>query len=94
MAGIIGNMTAQARLRRGRKEITSSKCVYTLEPFPEHGFRPELHNMYVRVRASRDIKEDPIPEERNTVLETVKEISFLNNNNYLSSLKILGGKKG
>ena len=78
-------MTAQARLRRGRKEITSSKCVYTLEPFPEHGFRPELHNMYMRVRARRDIKEDPIPEERNTVLETVKEISFLNKNNYLSS---------
>ena len=77
MAGIIGNMTAQARLRRGRKEITSSKCVYTLDPFPEHGFRPELHNMYVRVRARRDIKEDPIPpEERNTVLKTVREISF------------------
>ena len=74
MAGIIGNMTAQARLRRGRKEITSSKCVYTLDPFPEHGFRPELHNMYMRAR--RDIKEDPIPEERNTVLETVKEIYF------------------
>ena len=87
-------MTAQARLRRGRKEITSSKCVYTLEPFPMHGFRPELHNMYMRVRARRDIKEDPIPEERNTLLETVREISFLNNNNYLSSLKILGGKKG
>ena len=94
MAGIIGNMTAQARLRRGRKEITSSKCVYTLEPFPMHGFRPELHNMYMRVRARRDIKEDQIPEERNTVLEKVKEISFLNNNNYLSSFKILGGKKG
>ena len=85
MAGIIGNMTAQARLRRGRKEITSSKCVYTLDPFPEHGFRPELHNMYMRVRARRDIKEDPIPEERNTVLKTVKDYS--NNNNFFSSLK-------
>ena len=77
MAGIIGNMTAQARLRRGRKEITSSKCVYTLDPFPEHGFRPELHNKYVRVRARGDIKEDPIPEQSDTELEALKEISFL-----------------
>ena len=77
MAGIIGNMTAQARLRRGRKEITSSKCVYTLDPFPEHGFRPELHNKYVRVRARGNIKEEPIPEQSDTELEALKEISFL-----------------
>ena len=68
-------MTAQARLRRGRKEITSSKCVYSLDPFPEYGFRPELHNKYVRVRAREDIKEDPIPEESHAELETVK-VSF------------------
>ena len=78
MAGIIGNMTAQARLRRGRKEITSSKCVYTLDPFPEHGFRPEQHNKYVRVRARGDIKEDPIPEQSDTELEAVKESFFFN----------------
>ena len=78
MAGIIGNMTAQARLRRGRKEITSSKCVYTLDPFPDHGFRPELHNNYVRVRASGDNKEEPIPEQSDTELEAVKESSFFN----------------
>ena len=47
MAGIIGSMTAQARLRRGRKEVLSDKCVYELQPFDTHGFDPKVHNKYV-----------------------------------------------
>ena len=50
MAGIIGNMTAQARLRRGRKEVLSDKCVYELEPFAVNGFNPRIHNKYVKTR--------------------------------------------
>ena len=50
MAGIIGSMTAQARLRRGRKEVLSDKCVYELEPFAAHGFNPKIHNKYVSRR--------------------------------------------
>ena len=80
MAGIIGNMTAQARLRRGRKEITSCKCVYTLDPFPQHGFRPELHNKYVRVRArlaSGDSGQSQAQEQSNTELQPAKECIFI-----------------
>lgn len=78
MAGIIGNMTAQARLRRGRKEITSGKCVYTLDPFTELGFRPEVHNKYVRLRASlarADTGQNQAQEQSNTAVQAaVKEI--------------------
>ena len=55
MAGIIGTMTAQARLRRGRKEILSNKCVYNLKPFPPHGFNPEVHNKYMLARRKQNI---------------------------------------
>ena len=69
-------MTAQARLRRGRKEITSCKCVYTLDPFPQGGFRPELHNKFVTVRASLargGIGQDQTQEQSNTELQPAKE---------------------
>ena len=80
MAGIIGNMTAQARLRRGRKEITSGKCVYTLDPFPQHGFRPELHNKYVLVKASlaRGASgQSQTPEKSKTEAQPAKEYIFI-----------------
>ena len=78
MAGIIGNMTAQARLRRGRKEITSGKCVYTLDPFPELGFRPEVHNKYVRLRASLDRADtgQSQAEQSNTAVQTAVKENF------------------
>ena len=72
MAGIIGNMTAQARLRRGRKEVTSSKCVYSLEPFPSTGFRPELHNKYVRLR-TRGARQSPALGDRDTEVQAAEE---------------------
>ena len=31
MAGIIAQLTANARKRRGKKDITSAKCLYALE---------------------------------------------------------------
>ena len=69
-------MTAQARLRRGRKEITSCKCVYTLDPFPQGGFRPELHNKYVTVRASLargGNEQSQTPEPNNSEVQPAKE---------------------
>ena len=30
--------------------MNSEKCVYTLDPFDEFGFRPHLHNSYTRIR--------------------------------------------
>lgn len=79
MAGIIGNMTAQARLRRGRKEITSGKCVYTLDPFPALGFRPEVHNKYVRLRASlarADTVHSQAQEQSNTAVQAAVKDNF------------------
>ena len=58
MAGIIGNMTAQKRLRRERKEILSNKCVYQLKPFSTFGFKPELHNTYVAACHRKRMKEE------------------------------------
>ena len=55
MAGIIGTMTAQARLRRGRKEILSNKCVYNLKPFSPDGFDPNIHNKYFAARRKQNI---------------------------------------
>ena len=56
MAGIIGNMTAQKRLRRDRKEILSDKCVYELSPFSTHGFQPETHNIYMAACVRKRMK--------------------------------------
>ena len=62
MAGIIGNMTAQARLRRGRKEVESNKCVYTLHPFSSAGFRPERDNKYLAACQNRIDMENLVRE--------------------------------
>ena len=48
MAGIIGQITAQARVRRLKKRISADKCNYILPPFSSTGFQPSLHNNYVR----------------------------------------------
>ena len=34
MAGIIAQLTAAARKRKGKKEITSAKCIHSLEVMP------------------------------------------------------------
>ena len=66
MAGIIGTMTAQARLRRGRKEILSNKCVYNLKPFSPHGFNPDVHNKYLVARRKQNISEIEMDAETAT----------------------------
>ena len=69
MAGIIGNMTAQARMRRFRKDILSDKCVYKLAPFSASGFNPEIDNKYIETRIrnrteiKRKLEEERIREE-------------------------------
>ena len=67
MAGIIGTMTAQARLRRGRKEILSDKCVYILKPFSSNGFDPNIHNKFVMARNSLKMMEESL--NKNMILE-------------------------
>ena len=63
MAGIIGQITAQARVRRARKKILSDKCTYLLQPFATHGFDPKLHNNYVRTRIRNNIRRKQDEEE-------------------------------
>jgi hypothetical protein len=45
MAAIIARMTREKRERELRltKEIRSSKCNYTLKPFPKY-YQPAIHN--------------------------------------------------
>ena len=38
MAGIIGQITAQARVRRLKKRISADKCNYILPPFSAQGY--------------------------------------------------------
>ena len=73
MAGIIGTMTAQARLRRGRKEILSDKCVYILKPFSSNGFDPNIHNKFVMARNSLKMIEESLST---SVFSVVKRSIF------------------
>ena len=63
MAGLIGQITAQARVRRAKKKIPSDKCTYLLQPFGSHGFDPKLHNNYVRTRIRNIIRRKQEEEE-------------------------------
>ena len=63
MAGIIGQITAQARVRRARKKVLSDKCTYHLQPYSSHGFDPRLHNNYVRTRIRNNIRRKQEEEE-------------------------------
>ena len=56
MAGVIGQLTANARKRRRENVIDSSKCVYVLPYFHPHGFAPKSDNQFAIRRARYDIK--------------------------------------
>ena len=90
MAGIIGTMTAQARLRRGRKEILSNKCVYNLKPFSPHGFDPNIHNKYLAARRKQNISglekdaETAPTEEFSVVKVKLKKLNIKVFSSYLS----------
>ena len=60
MAGIIGQITAQARIKRARKKV---HCTYQLQPFGRHGFDSRLHTNYVRTRIRNTIKRKQEEEE-------------------------------
>ena len=51
MAGVIGQLTANARKRRREAVIDSSKCVYVLPVFHSHGYSPSNDNQFVLRRA-------------------------------------------
>ena len=78
MAGIIGQITANARKRKDAKNINSDKCMYHIPQFDTNGFNPMLHNSYVRNRA-RIQTENIINVEENIEEEKVsKLIIFVN----------------
>ena len=86
MAGIIGTMTAQARLRRGRKEILSNKCVYNLKPFSPHGFNPDVHNKYLVARRKQSINEI----ENDAETATTQDFSVVKvKENFLNEKKLI-----
>jgi hypothetical protein len=51
MAGIIGQLTANARKRKDAKTISSDKSTYHIPEFNPNGFNPMVHNSYVRNHA-------------------------------------------
>ena len=73
MAGIIGNMTAQKRARRDRKDILSNKCVYELQPFSSYGFHSDKHNKYIEARVRYRAKCKKKAEEEKVLYETQLE---------------------
>ena len=68
MAGIIGQLTANARKRKDAKTVNSDKCMYHLQEFDRHGFDPSTHNKYVR---HRERMEAEIDRSQSEYLETV-----------------------
>ena len=69
MAGIIGQLTANARARSSRK-VRSDKCTYNIPEFDRGGFVPILHNSYVRNRtrmeARKEVKVLKVPDAMET----------------------------
>ena len=57
MAGIIGQLTANARARSSRK-VRSDKCTYNIPEFDRGGFVPILHNSYVRNRTRMEARKE------------------------------------
>ena len=51
MAGIIGQITANARNRKDIKIVPSDKSTYYIPDFHPSGFDPLVHNKYLRNRA-------------------------------------------
>ena len=58
MAGIIGQLTANARKRKEAKPVKSDKSMYSIPKFDRNGFNPSIHNNYVRNRERREAKMD------------------------------------
>ena len=58
MAGIIGQLTANARKRKEGKPVKSDKSMYSIPEFDRNGFNPSIHNKYVRNRERRETKMD------------------------------------
>ena len=78
MAGIIGQLTANARKIRNTKKIRSDKCMYQIPEFSRTGFVPLDHNRYLRNRtrvlAMRETEQE---EEDIKILEIEKVKIFV-----------------
>ena len=67
MAGIIGQLTANARKRKDTKPVKSDKSMYSIPEFDRNGFNPSIHNNYVRNRERREAKMDLNPSENQNI---------------------------
>jgi hypothetical protein len=72
MAGIIGQLTANARRRKDTKRIRSDKCMYNIPEFDRNGFSPDIHNNYVKNRVRLEGKK--IDEEQEAMVVQEKKM--------------------
>ena len=58
MAGIVGQLTVNARNRKNRKKFQSDKCMYNIQEFDRNGYDPMIHNRYVRNIAMVEVEKE------------------------------------
>ena len=69
MAGLIAQLTAAARERKGKKDIGTNKCMYSLEPFDRNGFQKEVHNEYLVEMRLWNEQETRVASENKMILD-------------------------
>ena len=74
MAGIIGQLTANARKRKDAKRIRSDKCMYNIHEFDRNGFSPVIHNKYVKNRVRLEGQKVNQEQEALVVVEEKKMV--------------------
>ena len=79
MAGIIGQLTANARRRKDTKRIRSDKCMYNIPEFDRNGFSPVIHNNYVKNRVRMEGQKVDEEQEALVVGQEKKMVRKLNN---------------
>ena len=72
MAGIIGQLTANARRRNDVKRIRSDKCMYNIPEFDRNGFNPVIHNNYVKNRVR--LEGQKVEEEKEAMVGHEKKM--------------------
>jgi hypothetical protein len=56
MAGVIAQLTANARKRKKENIVDSGKSVYILPHFHQYGFRPSFENLFIMNRRRLNLK--------------------------------------
>ena len=74
MAGIIGQLTANARRRKGVRRIHSDKCMYSIPEFDRNGFNPQVHNSFVRNRRRMEAENMDSEEEEDKIVQEERKV--------------------